>query len=235
MGDYLEYLSSIYDEKTFQRKLGYLRYNFGRHFRAGQTVLEIGPGLGEFIVFCNERGIDDIDIIDRDEGIAGFIKQKYKVRNLWVSSAEAIPKIESELRRYDRIFMLHIMEHVEKPDVIPVIQALYRRLKVGGALMIIVPNGGTPLAAIERYHDFTHEGCFSENSLRQIVGMANLPGSRGEVFGYHIPPVHPLNILRIIVQKTLHLCLKLVMIANGSTHLKLYTPHLTLMIHKDRE
>lgn len=232
MNDYRTYLESIYDPRTFARKVNYIRYNFGADFSAGQRVLEIGPGLGEFITYCNRVGIHDVDVIDRDPGIAEYIRAKYRVEKLWTASAEDIPTIESELRSYDRIFMLHILEHVRKDLVVPVIQSLYRRLNPGGLLIMIIPNGGTPLAAVERYHDFTHEGAFSENSLRQIAQMANLPESTAEVRGYFIPPYELINLPRIAVQKALHLLLKLMMIANGSTHLKIYTPHLVLRIRR---
>lgn len=234
MSDYLQYLESIYNEKSFQRKLGYIEYNFRRLFSPNQSVLEIGPGFGEFLTFCNRHGITDIDIIDRDAGVAGHVAKKYAVKNLWITSAENLASIDDKMRGYDRIFMMQIMEHVKKDALIPLLQTLYKHLNPGGALIITVPNGGNPLGLIERYSDITHECVFSELSLRQLVEMAGLENHRTEIQGFRIPPVDLLNIVRIGAQKVLHFGLKLLMIANAGVYFQIYEPNITLIVHRER-
>ncbi|QOJ13737.1 MAG: methyltransferase domain-containing protein [Planctomycetia bacterium] len=233
MSDYLQYLEGIYGEKSFQRKLGYIEHNFRRLFSPGQRVLEIGPGFGEFLTFCNRVGITDIDIIDRDAGVARHVAEKYNVRHLWIAEAEDLAPIRGELRRYDRIFLMQIMEHVRKSALIPLLRTLYAQLNAGGALIITVPNGGTPLGLVERYSDITHENVFSELSLRQLASMAELPHARVEVRGFCIPPSDLLNIVRIGVQKLLHTAVKLVMIANGGVYFQIYHPNITLIVHRE--
>jgi SAM-dependent methyltransferase len=234
MTDYSEYLRSIYDEKSFRRKLGYISHNFGRYFASGQKVLEIGPGFGEFIAFCNRRGITKPDVVDRDAGVIRYISKSYSVGNAWIADAEDLERIDRDLGQYDRIFLLQVFEHAKKHTHVNVLRLLYRHLTPGGAIIIVVPNGGTPLGIVERYWDITHEVAFSENALQQIVGMADLPEARIEINGFRIPPSDPLNIIRIIVQRLLHFGLKLMMIANGGIWCRIYTPNISLIVHRDK-
>ena len=70
-GSYLSRLEGIYNKKSFQRKVDYIRYNFGPIIRNLKTrknisVLEVGPGKGEFIKYLHTCGIKDIDIRVKD-------------------------------------------------------------------------------------------------------------------------------------------------------------------------
>lgn len=80
MPSYLYPLKSLYTKKTFKRKLSYIRYNFGPFIKNANTLLEIGPGMGEFIYFLNEKRIFEIDIVDNDQSIINFIKKNYKIK-----------------------------------------------------------------------------------------------------------------------------------------------------------
>jgi 2-polyprenyl-3-methyl-5-hydroxy-6-metoxy-1,4-benzoquinol methylase len=235
MMDYSQYLQKIYDEKSFQRKMAYIAHNFGHYFDRGQKVLEIGPGLGEFIAFCNRHGIMKPDVVERDAGVIEYISKNYSVGHTWIAAAEDLEGIEHNLGLYDRIFLLQVLEHTRKHTHVNLLRLLYRHLNPTGAIIIVVPNGGTPLGIVERYWDITHEVAFSENSLQQIVGMADLPGARIEISAFRIPPSEPLNIIRIVVQQLLHFGLKLLMIANGGVWCRIYTPNISLIVHKANE
>jgi len=232
MADYSDYLERISTPGTFQRKCAWLKHNFGTLFSAGQRVLELGPGLGEFLHFLGERGVLIIDIIDRDKGVLDRVSAAYSVRNAWMCSAEEIASLGPKLEEYDRIFLLQVMEHIEPRYLIPFLQTLYAHLAPGGKVIITVPNGGNPLSIVERYSDITHHNVFSENSLRELVELAGLPGATCRVQGYRIPPVSLVDIVRIVLQKGLHLLLKGIMIVNGGVFFSIYDPNITLIIEK---
>lgn len=235
MSDYVDYLDRISAPKTFNRKCQWLRHNFGSLFEANQKILEIGPGLGEFISFVSEKGDPVIDVIDRDQGVLDRVKSKFKVRNAWRCSAEEMGELEGQLDRYDRVFLLQVMEHIETRSLPGFLRALYKSLAPGGLIVITVPNGGNPLSIVERYSDITHHNLFSENSLKQLVEMSDLKGATCRVQGYSIPPVSTIDIIRKVAQKVLHLTLKGVMAVNGGVFFSIYDPNITLIIEKPRD
>ena len=235
MADYVEYLDRISAPKTFNRKCQWLRHNFGALFKDNQKILEIGPGLGEFISFVSEKNEPIIDVIDRDQGVLDRVKSKFKVRNAWRCSAEGIAGLEGQLDRYDRVFLLQVMEHIETRSLPEFLRVLYKSLAPGGLIIITVPNGGNPLGIVERYSDITHHNLFSENSLKQLVEMSDLKGASCRVKGYSIPPVSTIDIVRKVAQKLLHLILKGVMVVNGGVFFSIYDPNITLLIEKPRD
>lgn len=234
MADYSDYLDRISTPKTFHRKCAWLKHNFGAFFSAGQRVLEIGPGLGEFLHFLGERGISTIDVIDRDRGVLERISSKFSLRNAWMCSAEDVASLDGELQEYDRIFLLQVMEHIETRHLQGFLRTLYNHLAAGGLILITVPNGGNPLSVVERYSDITHHNLFSENSLKELVELTELPGAVCRVQGYRIPPVSLVDLVRIALQRVLHLFLKSLMIVNGGVFFSIYQPNITLIIEKPR-
>jgi 2-polyprenyl-3-methyl-5-hydroxy-6-metoxy-1,4-benzoquinol methylase len=232
MADYSEYLDRISSQQTFKRKCAWLSHNFGRFFAEGQRVLEIGPGLGEFLQFLKEPGITTIDVVDRDQGVLELIKSRFSVRHAWMCSAEDISTLDQQLEQYDRIFLLQVMEHIETHHLQSFLRTLYRHLAPGGMILITVPNGGNPLSIVERYSDITHHNLFSENSLRELVDLTELPGSECRIQGYRIPPVSLVDVIRIGLQKVLHLILKGLLVINGGVFFSVYEPNITLIIEK---
>jgi len=230
MGSYLAHLESIHSSKAFGRKLRYIEHNFGRLLRPGMTVLEAGPGLGEFLAVLNRRGISDIDIVERDAGVAGRLAQRFEVRNRWIMPLENLAAAAGELRRYDLIYLSQILEHVRKDALAPALGLLYAHLKPGGRIVAVVPNGGNPLCSVERYADLTHEGVFSPNALRQLVEQAGLEGCGIEIRGYRIPPSTPVNWIRIAAQKIVHGFLLALMAANGGNYCTLLHPNISLIV-----
>ena len=232
MAQYIDYLESISSPATFRRKCQWLEHNFGALFSAGQEVLEIGPGRGEFLHFAKTRGISSVDVIDRDQGVLDYIQTRYPIRNAWSRSAEDISSLATSMQLYDRIFVLQVMEHIRTESLTGFIQVLYKHLKPGGKLIITVPNGANPLSVVERYSDITHHNLFSENSLRELVQLAGLSGAATQVQGYRIPPVSLLDIVRIILQKALHAALKALLVVNGGVFFSIYDPNVTLIVER---
>lgn len=235
MSDYLAYLREISPDASFRRKIGYFQHNFKRFLPLADperlSVLEIGPGLGEFVAFLSGKGVRTIDIVDNDPPVLEHLKANFAVRNAYL--ADDVSSLASSLGQYDVIVLTQVLEHLKIPDCRPFIQALYRHLKVGGVIIITVPNGANPLNMGERYSDITHCTLFTENSLKQLVNLCGLPAAEATVQGYEIPPTFPINILRIILQKTLHAAIRLLLILNGGVTSKILTPNLTLILRKN--
>jgi 2-polyprenyl-3-methyl-5-hydroxy-6-metoxy-1,4-benzoquinol methylase len=233
--NYYEYLNRISSPKTFKRKCAWLGHNFGEFFHGEQRVLEIGPGLGEFLGFITSCGSPVIDVVDRDEGVLEIIRSRFPIQRAWKCSAENLNEIAGDLGIYDRIFVLQVMEHIETKHLCNFIRVLYEHLAPGGMAIITVPNGANPLSIVERYSDITHHNLFSENSLKQLVEMSNLKDAVYSVRGYRIPPVSAVDICRKVAQKLLHYALKMLLIINGGVFFSVYDPNITLIIERPKK
>ena len=235
MNDYFQFLDTMYSSRTFKRKLCYIKYNFGRYLGPNKKALEIGPGMGEFITELSRQGTTTVDVVECDQRVMQHITKNHAVRRTWNVALENLESIAPELDRYDIIMCSQVLEHVRPEALCSVLRTLYASLVAGGVLIVVVPNGSNPLNMINLYNDLTHRGLFTERSLRQLAAMSEIPATSVKVTAYRIPPSTPLNLLRIVAQKILHLFLLLMLFANGGDYSMLLHPNLCLVIRRPQD
>lgn len=234
MNNYVKHLEELSTLSTLKRKKDYIDYNLKSCFKRiglkNITVLELGPGLGEFESYLNDRGVSDIDIVDNDRSILDYVSNKYQIKRYYLTND--ISRIDKKLDKYYFIFLMQVLEHLPVDKYALTLRLLYKHLERGGFLVVVVPNANNPLGLVERYGDLQHTGSFTEQSLKDLVNRSGIEGYSMEIKGYEIPPSDPLNILRVILQKILHLILLSVMIINGGLFFKIMTPNISLIIKK---
>lgn len=234
MSNYLDYLKRISNTKTFSRKTDYVKYNFGKYLKfknlSNIKVLEIGPGIGEVIAYLNTNKIYDVDIIDIDKDILNNINKKYKVEKLF--NTQNIESLDNELAMYDAIILTQVLEHIVPEKYELILNTLFKHLKKDGHIIITVPNMANPFTLCERYADMTHKNGFTDNSLMELAYKCNLSNAKIKIKEFNIPPYSLINIVRIILQKMLHLFIFLLSIINGGSYSKILTPNITLVIKK---
>lgn len=235
MGRYIDHLQELSNPKTFKRKKDYIDYNLKSIFESigykNINVLEIGPGLGEFESYLNDKKVLGIDIVDNDKSVIDFVSKKYKVKNKFL--VNRISDLEKRLSNYDFIFLMQVLEHIPISEYEVFLKTLYKHLKPRGYLVIVVPNGNNPLGLIERYADLQHTNCFTQQSLKDLINLSGIKNFEMEIKGYGIPPYEPINIIRIFFQKILHFFLFLIMVINGGLFFKIMTPNIMLIIRKN--
>ncbi|HMO02454.1 MAG TPA: class I SAM-dependent methyltransferase [Oligoflexia bacterium] len=233
MGNYLTYLQSISSPTLSKSKRAYIDYNLGNFINTEGEILEIGPGLGEFLEYLTKnKKPKAIDIVENDSAVTEFLSKQFEIRNLFQVNIEESVALSNKLKNYDFILMLQVLEHI-KPEMMPsLLKTLYKHLKPNGVLAIVVPNGANPLSTVERYSDFTHTTLFSENSLKQLCSICDLPDGSFYVTGYEIPPITVINRLRRLMQSCLHSFLKGVLILNGGVFFKTLHPNIVLIVEK---
>lgn len=234
MGNYIQHLQQLSSGQTLKRKKDYIDFNLKNFFDKisfkNIKVLEIGPGLGEFESYLNEKGVFDIDIADDDKSVLKFVSNKYKISSK--HQIKEAPAFENWLGKYNFIFLMQVLEHLPKDKYHKVLRLLYTHLKVGGFLVIVVPNANNPLGLIERYGDLQHTGSFTEQSLKDLIRLSDIKDYEVKIQGYEIPPFDLLNIIRIFLQKILHFLLLGIMIINGGIYFRKMTPNVMLSIRK---
>lgn len=235
MSNYVKHLEELSTPETLKRKKDYIDYNLKNYFNmisfSNIKVLEIGPGLGEFESYLNDKGVSNIDIVDNDKNILDYVSKKYQIKKYYM--ANDIIFLDKKIGKYNFIFLMQVLEHLPIDKYAAVLGLLYKHLDKKGFMVIVVPNANNPLGLVERYGDLQHTGSFTEQSLKDLINISGIKDYSMEIKGYEIPPFDPLNILRVILQKILHLILLSIMIINGGLFFKTMTPNIALIIKKN--
>ena len=236
MSSYIKHLQELSTSKTFARKKDYIDYNLRDYFKEvgfkNLKLLEMGPGLGEFASYLNDKGITQLDLIDNDKRVIDYVKKEYKVKNGFLTNN--ISQIDNKLGSYNFIFLMQVLEHLPIGAYAEVVRILYKHLDDGGFLVIVVPNANNPLGLVERYGDLQHTGIFTEQSLKDLINLSGIKSFSIKIKSYEIPPFDPINIIRITLQKILHYLLLGLLIINGGVFFKTMTQNIMLIIRKDK-
>src|SRR5258708_2954878 len=233
MISYLPHLESAYNRKTFQRKIEYIKYNIAPYLsseKKSRTFLEIGPGLGEFVAFSNELDGSAIDIVDNDKGVLQYVSKKFKVSKSF--QTEDLALIDRKLGKYDGVIGIQVLEHIPPTQYKNFLKILLDHTQSGGKIIFVVPNANNPLSMAERYGDLQHFNAFTTRSLQDLVSLVDVSNLDISVVGYRIPPTDMLNIIRIILQKILHVFLLAILLINGGVFFTVMTPNSMLVITK---
>jgi SAM-dependent methyltransferase len=105
---------------------------FRQHIK-NMDVLEIGSGTGEFLNYCRSFQPGSVLGVETSEYASRIAKEKYNV-DIINSSIEGF----STVKKFDAIFMFHVIEHVQDPKNI--ISTLKILLKPNGVLIMETPN-----------------------------------------------------------------------------------------------
>ena len=135
---------------------------------ASNRVLDVGCGAGEFVYLLRRQGVDAAGI-EPGEEYADFSRQVLGVPIQTATVDSAIVEPASQ----DLVTMFHMLEHVADPR--RVLTAVRGWLRVGGFLVVEVPNvESTAQAPHHRFH-FAHLYSFSPATLTALgesVGFA---------------------------------------------------------------
>ncbi|HEX6288544.1 MAG TPA: class I SAM-dependent methyltransferase [Herpetosiphonaceae bacterium] len=171
-----KHLSHVTDPHQFRkRKKEYLLLNYSHLIPQNRAarILEIGPGYGELLeLLAVDRGYTCVQGIDLSQEVADFCNAFLPNGTLVVEDTVAF--LDAHAGQFDCIFMFHVLEHIPKPEIPIMLQALHRALSPGGVLVLEVPNMANPFIGLNfRYADFTHEVGFTELSMTYVLKSAH--------------------------------------------------------------
>lgn len=136
---------------------------------ADGKVLDIGCGFGQFLLELKRRGYTDIQGIDIDsESIEYCLSQNINVTQ--VKSLSSFASLNENA--FDLIVMSHVLEHINKPEIIETLRLVRSMLSAEGRLVVMVPNAQSNTHAYWAYEDFTHETIFTSGSISYVLQKA---------------------------------------------------------------
>jgi len=140
----------------------YFEMEFGGAISSGQQVIEIGFGSGGFLVWAREKGVNVLGVELQEELVFAANKHGFT----------AVDKIEKFLHLYsekiDYVVALDVFEHLSSIEIEEIFKTIDALLRNGGALIIRVPNGGSPFGLWNQYGDATHINVITPAKLRQL-------------------------------------------------------------------
>jgi SAM-dependent methyltransferase len=132
-------------------------------------MLEIGPGYGQWLeLLRKDLGYTHAVAIDVSHEVVAFCNQLLPGSTSHV--ADTVAMLAANPARFERIFVLHVLEHLPKPVAQAWMRALLGALRPGGQLVVEVPNMANFMTnGYLRWADLTHEAGYSELSLRVLL------------------------------------------------------------------
>lgn len=171
------------------KRAAYFNANVARHLPPDQDapVLDLGCGAGPFVAYLRDRGHTQVYGID----LSGEQVELAHSRGLdMVERAEALQYLRDKPGQFGAITAFDLFEHLTRPELFDLLDAIHRALRPGGRLIIQTVNGGSPFHGLIRYGDLTHETAYTPSSLAQAFRAA---GFRSMSFHEIVIPVYGLK------------------------------------------
>lgn len=138
----------------------------------GAEMLEIGPGHGQWLeALRRDRGFARAIAVDLSPEVVATCNALLPQSTQLVADTTAF--LAGTPRRFQRVFAFHVLEHVPRPELPALAQAIRRALCPGGLFVLEVPNmANWVTGSFLRYADLTHESGFTETSVHQLLEAA---------------------------------------------------------------
>ena len=157
-------------------KIEELKVNYSKYFPSDKNarILDIGVGNGEMLHLLKDMGYTNAEGADISQStINACTARGYKCTLV----ENTVDFLTQNKNTFAVISMFHVIEHISKEDIIPLIWACREALTDDGILILETPNMASYDAVYARYADFTHTTGYAEPSLRQmlmICGFKNM-------------------------------------------------------------
>ncbi len=159
------------DSARLQRSFRAWRRQFGNVLAGGRdrSILDLGCGDGRFVAFLKQEGFNDVTGVDLTPGLIETARQQVPAE---FHCGEAQEFLNTKKEHYDIIFLLNLIEHIERDKLVDFMSAVQRALKPGGFAVVRCPNMNCILAAGHLADDLTHRTGLTEQSLGQLAALA---------------------------------------------------------------
>jgi 2-polyprenyl-3-methyl-5-hydroxy-6-metoxy-1,4-benzoquinol methylase len=130
------------------------------------SCLDLGCGTGMFASYLVNRGCEDVVGVDLNSALIETA-QKHVEATFVVD--DALHYTATCGRTFDAIFLLDLLEHIERDQVVELLTHVHAALSPGGFALVRVPNMNCIHAAGMFLGDWTHITPFTERSLEHVA------------------------------------------------------------------
>ena len=140
------------------------RSYFQRFVKAGDVVLDLGCGYGDFInhIRCARKFA-----VDQWPGAADYVGRDVQLQIGSILDLRAI-----QARSIDFVFASNVFEHLPQAEFADCLSEVKRVLRDGGTLNILQPN--YRFCSNEYFDDYTHVSVYSDRSLCDFLRAQGL-------------------------------------------------------------
>lgn len=136
------------------------------------VFLDAGCGNSDLLLYLKSKGYEQLHGVDLSQEMIGQAREILPEADLAVG--DVIEYLKSKNQVFDFIFANHLLEHLEKQQVISFFKYANGALKPGGYLMSLTPNFASPFGLQMAFGDFTHLTPFSATALAQLAELSGL-------------------------------------------------------------
>ncbi len=122
---------------------------------SAMSVLEIGCGTGIFLRYLEASHYSEIVGIDMDKNLSEALND-LKTSEIYLDDVDRILKNQLDGRRFDRIVLLDVCEHLQLPVLFSLMERLTSHIKPDGRLLLRVPNIESPWGLKMFFGTFDH-------------------------------------------------------------------------------
>lgn len=135
---------------------------------AGESILDLGSGTGALLYLLHSLGCRSLTGVNlcQEE-----IDRAQRLVPADFHQADLVQFLRDTEATWDWIGCFNILEHLTKDEVLETLQLCARRLRPGGSVIVMVPNGLSAYSGVTRYWDFTHKLAFVPNNFRQLLPL----------------------------------------------------------------
>ncbi|MEW6006220.1 MAG: class I SAM-dependent methyltransferase [Stygiobacter sp.] len=136
-------------------------------------ILDLGCGYGRTLLALKMNGYENIFGVDISEKQISYAKNYFNLNECTQMSASEF--LGNKEMIYDCVLAIDLFEHLDLDELVEICQKIYISLKMGGRLIVQVPNG---LALINPiiYGDITHVRAFTPDSIKQVLNLSGFSG-----------------------------------------------------------
>jgi 2-polyprenyl-3-methyl-5-hydroxy-6-metoxy-1,4-benzoquinol methylase len=202
----------VLDLKLVERKMQRMGVVYRRFFPRDKDakIADLGCGDGTLLLWLQQNGYvyaEGVDISQEQVQIA----RERGVKRIFCS--DIISALEGKENFYDVLIMRDVLEHFVKQDALDILKACRKALRVGGRLILQVPNAESPFFGRIMFGDITHEMAYTSRSLTQILKVSGFHSDR---FIEVLPPIVSLgSLLRRLIWSLFRIFILLVLIAEA--------------------
>ncbi len=133
----------------------------------GKLIFDFGCGFGQVLRALVDDGYSNVVGYDIEPNAIAYCQSNGLTMLDGTQSA-----LETLSAKYDFIIISHVLEHLPKPEIIPLLIKIRGLLAPGGEVYIAVPNAQSNTGAYWAYEDFTHHTLFTAGSLFFVLRQA---------------------------------------------------------------